>query len=43
MNFNYTKCKHLPFGHNSSSRHYAMGSGVALHQICTVDEENDLG
>ena len=20
-----------------------MGSGTALHQICTVDEENDLG
>ena len=43
MNFNYSKCKHLPFGHNSPSRHYTMGSGTALHQICTVDEENDLG
>ena len=43
MNFNYSKCKHLPFGHNSPSRHYTMGSGTALHQICMVDEENDLG
>ena len=43
MNFNYSKCKHLPIGHNSPSRHYTMGSGTALHQICTVDEENDLG
>ena len=42
MNFNYSKCKHLPFDHNSPSRHYTMGSGTALHQICTVDEENDL-
>ena len=38
MNFNYSKCKHLPFGHNSPSRHYTMGSGTALHQICTVDQ-----
>ena len=43
MNFNYTKCKHLPFGNNSPPRHYTMGSSAALHQICTVDEENDLG
>ena len=43
MNFKYSKCKHLPFGHNSPSRHYTMVSGTALHQICTVDEENDLG
>ena len=43
MNFNYSKCKHLPFGHNSPSRHYTMGSSTALHQIYTVDEENNLG
>ena len=43
MNFNYTKCKHLSFGHNSLSRQYTMGSVAELHQICTVDEENDLG
>ena len=43
MNFNYTKCKHLSFGHNSPSRQYTMGSSAELHQICTVDEENDLG
>ena len=43
MNFNYTKCKHLPFGLNSPSRHYTMGSSAELHQIYTVDGENNLG
>ena len=43
MNFNYTKCKYLFFGLNSPTRQYTMGSSAELHQICTIDEENDLG
>ena len=33
INFNYTKCKHLSFGHNSPSRQYTMGSSVRSVQL----------
>ena len=37
MDLNYTKCKHLSFGLNSSTRQYTMGSNTGLHQIGTID------
>ena len=43
MNFNFSKCKHLPLGRNSPPRQYTMGSGNEIHQISSINEENDLG
>ena len=43
MNFNFSKCKHLSLGLNFPSRRYIMGSSTELHQISTINEENDLG
>ena len=38
------KCKYLSFGLNSPFRQYTYhGSSAELHQISTIDEENDLG
>ena len=42
MNFNFSKRKHLSLGLNFPSRQYIMGSSTELHQISTINEENDL-
>ena len=43
MNFDFSKYKHLSLGSNFPSKQYIMGSSTELHQISTINEENDLG
>ena len=43
LSLNFTKCKHMSIGPKSTSSQYYFHLDNGVHQICTVQEEKDLG